>query len=248
MFSRYAKDTRPKWLRWFLFKTASSASGEWWDRRDDMLRRRAPVRYFLQHDLPIVVKRQKHRLNDAWWKVRHRTTDRFHIVNTGLKPGYYEINDRMLHAMFALLVEYVEVGLASKNYDSKLATPKERGVEYLDWEINDPQCAGPQADTAATVKDLYLWWTVERPARLDSWSAPEIWPNRRKEEDDDPLFFRFMGVKLGRRRRRFRLGTRNRPDSERESGDLARRLEDFYDFQDTEMLVRLAAIRRGLWT
>ena len=57
-----------------------------------------------------------------------------------------------------------------------------------------------------------------------------------------------MGVKLGRRRRRFRLGLSNRPDSERESGELARKLEEFYDYQDTEMLVRLAGIRRGLWT
>lgn len=246
-FNRYEEDKRPKWLRWFLFKVPSSATGEWWDKRDDMLRSRAPVRYFLQHDIPVIVKRQKHRLRDAWWKVRHRTTDRYDIVKTGLEPGYHDINDRMLHAMFSLLVEYVEVGLSSKNYDSKTTDKAARGIEYLDWEINDPYCAGPQADTAATVKELYLWWTVERKARLDSWSAPEIWPNREVEEDY-PVFFRIMGVKLGRRRRRFRLGLSNRPDSERESGELARKLEEFYDYQDTEMLVRLAGIRRGLWT
>lgn len=191
------------------------------------------------------MKRQKHRLNAAWWKVRHRTTDRYDIVKTGLKPGYHEISDRMLHAMFALLVEHVEIGLSSKNYESKSKDPKVRGVEFLDAEINDPYCAGRQAEDAATIKDLYLWWTVERPARLDSWMAPEIWPDRHKEEQ--PLFYRIMGVKLARSRR-VRFGLSKRPDSERESGELARRLEEFYDFQDTEMLVRLAAIRVVLWT
>lgn len=246
MFSRYDNDKRPKWLRWFLFEVPSSATGEWWDRREDMLRRRAPVRYALQHDLPIIIKRQKHRLNDAWWKVRHRTTDRYNIVKTGLKPGYYEINDRMLHALFALLVEYVEIGLSSKNYGTELKDPKARGLEYLDWEINDPNCAGPQAETAATAKELYLWWTVERPARLDSWSSPEIWPNRQTDERKSSFVERLVGMRFGRKNR-LRLSMKQ-PKEEREAGDLARKLEEFYDFQDTEMLVRLAGIRRGLWT
>lgn len=245
MFHRADKDKRPKWLRWFLFEVPDSATGEWWDRRDEMLRRRAPVRYFLQHDLRTLVGRQKHRLRDLWWKVRHRTTDKYHLVNTGLKPGYHEINERMLHACFALLVEYVEIGLGSKNHDSEFKDPVKRGLEHLDWEINDPQCAGPQAELAADVKDLYLWWTVERPARLDGWSAPEIWPER--EDTPKPsLIFKITGMNFGKRRSRFSF--KNRSPEERDSGELARLVESFYDYQDTEMLVRLASIRHGLWT
>lgn len=249
MFSRYEVDKRPKWLRWFLFETPQSATGEWWDRRDDMLRRRAPVRYFIQHDVRIIVGRQKHRIRDQWWKIRHRTTDRFHIVNTGLKPGYHDINERMLHASFALLVEYVEIGLASKNFEDNGKDPIKRGLAYLDWEINDPQCAGHQADTAATVKDLYLWWTVERPNRLNSWSAPEIWGGEgiraKMKERPRSLFTRITGVSLGRP---FRLGLKKRPQEERYAGEMARSVEEFYDAQDDGMLMRLVEIRSGLWT
>lgn len=239
MFSRYKKDKRPRWLRWFLFEVPSSATGEWWDKRDEMLSRRAPLRYYLQHDLPMVVRLQGKKLNDLWWKVRHRTTDRYHVVNTGLKPGYYETNDRLLHASFTLLVEYVEIGLASRNYDSNIKNPILRGLEHLDWEINDPQCAGPQAEDAKVVKDLYLWWTVERPERLDCWSAPEIWGDG-KDEDEKPK-------SIFRRRRRFSLSTKQ-PQHKIDGGSMAMALESFYSEQDTSMLIRLAEIRGSLWS
>lgn len=230
---RYAEDPRPKWLRWFLFEQPLSASGEWWDKRDEMLIRRAPIRYFLQHDLPITLRVQVRRMNDLWWKVRHRTTHRYHVVNTRLKPGYYEMNQRLLHASFSLLVDHVEISLASKNFDCKIKDRALRGLDYLDWEINDPQCAGPQADEAKIVKDLYLWWTAERTERLDPWSAPEIWGDREEEETPKPSFFR--------RRRRFKLGTRSRKQID--GGDMAMRLEEFYSDQDTSMLVRLAELK-----
>src|SRR5690606_18112809 len=64
VFHRADPDPRPKWLRWFLFKVPMSATADWWDRRDAMLRRRAPLRYAIQHNTPIFFGRLKHIIRD----------------------------------------------------------------------------------------------------------------------------------------------------------------------------------------
>jgi hypothetical protein len=46
--------------------------------------------------------------NDIYWYVRWRTWDRYHIINMGLKPGYYDKDYLMLHACFNLLVQFIE--------------------------------------------------------------------------------------------------------------------------------------------
>ena len=192
---------------------------------------------------------QKRRFREAVWWVRHRTTDQYHIVTTELKPGYYELEQRLLYSSFKLLVEYVEIGLASKNLDCDSKDPKVRGLQYLDWEINEPQCSQEQRDTAAAARLLYLWWTVERPRRLEPWSAPEIWGEVRSTENEQskvPLVLSLLGIrKIGRR---FRMGDKSRSDESRDAGAVARATEEFYTHQDTSMLLKLVEIRSSLWT
>lgn len=244
-FHRKVEDERPKWLRWFLFKEPSAASGEWWDKRHEMLSRRAPLRYFLQNDLPHLLRMQGRKAKDAIWWFRYRTTDRHHVVPTGLKPGFHEVENRMLYANFSLLVEYVEVGLASKNYDCADKDPKVRGLQYLDWEIKETQCSQEQRDTAQAVRMLYLWWTVERPQRLEPWAAPEIW-GEPKSNDDPPEKFSLFGLRSARRR--FSLGNRKRSRIVKEAAGTAAATEAFYAHQDTGMLLKLVELRSSLWT
>lgn len=84
-------------------------------------------------------------LDDLKWAVIWRLHPRhqYHLVRTGLPPGYYDQDERILHACMTLLVDYVR-------------TCEGTGVHT----VHDEEQA------------LFRWWTVERPAnhkRLDEW-------------------------------------------------------------------------------
>jgi hypothetical protein len=87
------------------------------------------------------------RLDPIWW-IKHRTIDRYHVVGTGLPPGYYDKDTQMLHACFSLLVDFVEVecgGVASLKRQAK-------------W-------GGRHGEMATECLALYWWWTEIRPRR-----------------------------------------------------------------------------------
>jgi hypothetical protein len=42
-----------------------------------------------------------------WW-IKYRTTERYHIVDTKLKPAYYDVDTRLTDACFSLLIDFVE--------------------------------------------------------------------------------------------------------------------------------------------
>lgn len=119
--------------------------------------------------------------------IRYRTYDRYNIIKIhSLEPSYYDIDTRLLHGMFSLLVDYVEIEKANLErlfgdeglYDRpcfrkwyyriyrkirKLfvnISSRDLGLAYLDWEISnlDPSFPANQRDYAKEVKELYLWW------------------------------------------------------------------------------------------
>ena len=53
--------------------------------------------------------------NVKYW-IKYRTTDKYHVVKTGLKPGYYECDTRILHVNFNMLKDFVEVESAWTYY------------------------------------------------------------------------------------------------------------------------------------
>jgi hypothetical protein len=81
-------------------------------------------------------------LRDFKWYLLHRLAPkhRYHLVNTGLEPGYYEIDTRMLYANFQLLVAFVE-----------------REMGLTDWSDN-----AESKNYKKQIMKLYHWWTKER--------------------------------------------------------------------------------------
>lgn len=86
----------------------------------------------------------------------------------GLEPGYHDARERILYGSFAALVDFVEHDAAWEHQRSESCPGRrsaEDGIAYLDW------CAGlkdgppHQVEAGRVAKELYLWWTVERPAR-----------------------------------------------------------------------------------
>lgn len=252
---RYPK---PRWLAWFLLTKPTSATGELWDRWYLYHQTNHPIRLWLQDSLPSNARRLRQRMRDKYWSIRHRTTDRYDVVHLPtLKPNYYEPNTRMLHACFSLLVDYVEVGLSSKNWEwHEENGPKgfrrflrkrnklhciAAGVAHLDWEMTDeftllnhPQ----QAETARLIKRLYLWWSVERPQRIAPYEEPRIWDGipGREPSFKRGAMFSFLRDKSPAAKLR------------REAADIAHHTDEFYDAQDQAMLEKLVAIRTSLWT
>ena len=119
------------------------------------------------------------------------------------------------------------------------------GLDNLEWQRNltwseDHVAEGspnldqptPQAITAKEILDLYTWWTVDRPRRVDPMEASgwSDYCNRRRAADPDDWIF---------------------GNNEEDTGpmlDQMHQLETKYEQEDEEMLIRLIKVRRALWT
>lgn len=243
------------WNRWML-TIPSFATGPVWDRIDHYQRTNWPLRYWLQKDVPMWFRIKKRQLGDARRWVERRITRRYNLIRVpSLKPGYYDTDTMMFHSNFDLLKDHVERGLAYRGWDKDEDTrlknwpkflrerflnkpPPGSGMNYLNWVINDPDLkiqAPSQAEWAAEVRDLYLWWTVERPARIEPYEDPRIWSAEKLQE------------KKTRKRGRGRRPLFDR-DNDRKERDHAMRANEFYEEQDQQMFLRLSAIRRYLWS
>jgi hypothetical protein len=126
---------------------------------------------------------------------------------------------------------------------------KQAGLDNLEWQRNlkcddewtnkeDPNYGKPtqQAIGAQEILDLYTWWTEERPKRPDPYDASG-WTalcERRRQSGKD--FFDFE----------------DRTEEEKAESakvlDLCHEIEEKYDREDEEMMIRLIKIRKGLWT
>jgi hypothetical protein len=79
---------------------------------------------------------------DAWRWILFRTFYRYDVVKLHVKPGRYDVDFRMIHACFQLLVEYVEF---------------EKPDKWWGWTDEEP--------VWVEIKDLYDWWKNRRPKR-----------------------------------------------------------------------------------
>jgi len=246
--TRHTRHPMPAWRKWFSFTMPEAATGEVWDRWERMTKARYPILYFLRKRVPTMVRVKRRQFNDAIWWVRYRTINRNHVMRIrGLKPGYYEPDTKILYTSFTLLREYVERGLACRNfrwYEERIPkwVPKwlknhwprkinpQAGIDYLRWEIEDEdmQAQAPeQSANAAVIMRLYLWWTQERGERIDPHKDFRIWDG--VEEPRGGMF------------------TRTSPEYSAALDSMSK-ANEFYDAQDQAMLVKLIGVRRSLWS
>jgi hypothetical protein len=202
----------------------TQAGGSYYDYEEAM-RKKYPVRYFLFQYVPLQWKYFHYRFirGPIKW-IRYRTTNRSHVLKIQtLEPGWWDRDQRMLHAMFQILVDFIELELPQmmfsekKKYNIKYGVRnREAGLAYLDWEI--AETATPQQDDAFVKKELYLWWKDYRLKRDDPWSEPNIWDISDKMKVKD------------------------------QEGSQAGALEHIYYEEDQRMLKKLIEIRSSLWT
>lgn len=119
-----------------------------------------PVSFFFLQTLPDFFTKLKDDISSLYWKAIYNfhPEHRYHMINTRLQPGYYDIDKLMLHGNMALLMRYVE---------------DERGgeVEFKQFiiELNDPQNEEDQTFLQEQKRyeneayTIYKWWKYEYP-------------------------------------------------------------------------------------
>jgi len=213
-------------------------------------------------------------INSLRYAIRHRFFDRYNIIHTGLKAEYWDCDTRMLHGMFNMLVDFVEVEKAwmhvvfTDGNREKYGYPwwslgwtrfkgyrcSEAGLDHLRWEmtLDDPSLpieerSDSQARQAREIMELYNWWKHVRPTRVDPMDASgwsEHCDRRRASKSADRSNDEDDAWSL--------LDDEDETDAEREHSlsiiHKTHDIEKSYDDEDEAMLIRLVKIRKGLWT
>lgn len=199
--------------------------------------------------------------------IRSRITQRWHMVNTGLKPGYHEISERMLHANFNLLTDFVEVEQAwmqvlwGKDKEERNKFPwwslnptrfssfrnPEAGLKYLEWETSVLM----DKNYTKNKKD----WGKPTPQAKNAMEIIKLykwWKNRINRVDP---YDASGWNELCAERRAGGHGlfsdkgiTEDFKKREKVALNKLRKLEEKYSKEDESMLIRLIKIRESLWT
>jgi hypothetical protein len=167
---------------------------------------------------------------------RYRTYDKYHIVNTGMEPGYADVTERMLHVNFNMLKDFVEIEKAHMWNWCEQPTMEQPGVSHLIWEmgLEGTQDNG-QAENAREIYELYDWWTNDREYREDADKDWDAYHDAMIKEHGEDSFFTEDNTKELTKLRDKWLKTSSK-------------LEKKYTKQDEQMLIRLMKIRNALWT
>ncbi len=171
-----------------------------------------------------------------------------------LCDGWHDSDTQILHANFQILVNYVEKECAWMNvvfssdewnelpliqrlYLTCGGTLRSRrlGTKYLQWECDlrdDDGKPSHQATIAKQIYDLYWWWTIVRPKRVDPYSKIDA--------KFDPAWWGNNGPVTDEQKQQLALWTKQ--------SDAANLLEEQYYQEDTDQLKKLMDLRNCMWT
>jgi len=248
-----------KWLEKKCYPDHPSVATaeEWceWEKKE----REKPICYFLVNTIPewfntnIISK-----ISNVyyWFQYRLHPAYKYHLIKTGLKPGYHEIDNRMINGMFNILKEFCENeqpyhDWCWNNKGEKFISGKEAALKSLKWQKelvyteddifndNDKHLIGqltPQAEKAIELETLYLWWVEIYPNRVDPYDCYE-----------DPYFNNLIETKESV----MKILCNRPPEEEIKATKIYHQrdiLEKQYIAEDEEMLIRLIKIRNSMWT
>jgi hypothetical protein len=237
---------------------------------------RHPFRYWLADEgldylqrffyyIPDKLYSAKYYINNRWVTKTHALTASSSDIPRG---EWRDLGSRFLPCLFNELRDFVEVELAwwhiawegsefRKKYNSPFwATGwfrwrtwrcPQAGLDNLEWQMNltndwleddhpDRHKPSRQAETAREILELYKWWT-------------EVYPNR--PDPMDASGWSDYCEQIRQSGRDFLDFEDRTPEEREQSGralDLSNEIEDKYNKEDEEMMIRLIRIRHALWT
>ena len=237
---------------------------------------RHPIRYWLADEgldylqrffyyIPDQLYAIKYYVNNRWITKTHALTASASDIPRG---EWRDVGSRFLPCLFNELRDFVEVELAwwhiaweGREFRKKYNPPfwatgwfrwrtwrcPEAGLDNLAWQMGltndwldddhpDRHKPSRQADTAKEILALYKWWTETYPNRPDPMEASG-WSDYCEQIRQSGRDF---------------LDFEDRTPEEREQSgralDLSNEIEDKYNKEDEEMMIRLIRIRHALWT
>lgn len=246
-----------------------------WKNWEEEAKKKHPIRYYIAEELLDKIQNVIMYPIDKIYNIKYWFNNRFitktHALTSNLKRGqWHEMDERILNCLFDELVSFIEIEKSWKNiicdedaarkYDApwfskgwsrfRVWRSPEAAMDYLSWEESlvkdeswgltpdDPEYGFPthQALAAKEQRELYHWWKYVRPNRPDPYDASgwtEYCGDKRRK-----------GISL------FDDSEETPEESARigEMLDIHRKLEEEYDMEDEQMLIRLVKIRRSLWT
>jgi hypothetical protein len=247
---------------------ALSATG--WTNWDAIAKKTHPIRYYLSEKLSYKISAlTRYYIHEPLNWVRYRTYNRYHRVNTGLPPGWQDVDNQMLYVNFTMLVDFIEIEKASCMLwtDGEVDTHKwyqkgpfnnwrdaDLGIKHLRWEMSltrgedyglkeGDEGFGEmtrQAKSAKEQLELYTWWKVVRPLRGDSMDVSGL---TEWYENN-----RIEGLGVMSAIARYDKARSESESTYKEIQDLHTKTEEDYIQEDIDMLIRLIKIKQTLWS
>ena len=262
------------WLRGTPSPDALTSKG--WREWHAMAKARHPIRYWLADDgldylqrffyyIPDKLYGLKYYINNRWITKTHALTASPNDIPRG---EWRDVGNRFLPCLFNELRDFVEVELAwwhiawSDGEAKKYQAPfwargwfrwrtwrcPQAGLDSLDWQMkltneeflddDKKHLIEPtlQAINAREIYELYKWWTEVYPKRPDPMDASgwSDYCEQRRLAGEDLLDFEDR--------------TPEQEEQSRRALELSHEIEDKYNREDEEMMIRLIKIRQSLWT
>ena len=253
-----------------------SASSKDWNTWRIYAKAAHPFRYWLVEDaldrVQDFLRWPMERVNDVRYYLNNRFEAKTHSLTSRLPRGkWHEFEERLLHCTFDSFVDFIEIETAwshcmwgekdLKDFNVPWWRRQwwtrwfltwrcpEAAIAHLEWEMtlkydewipeDHPDYNKPTGQAVAAKEKwaLYYWWKHVRPQRADpyeycGWTA--YCDEREAAAGERDWIFDDDSVR-DRERSRVIL-------------DAMQKLEEQYDTEDEEMLIRLVKLRKSLWT
>jgi hypothetical protein len=161
-------------------KKPASLTLDGWNSWRKNLQKKKPFRYYLSEKFLGQLQNFLYYPSDVIYNIKCYIRNRFitqtHNLKSDLKKGqWYDLDTRILHSLFNELVEFVEIELShlskwdsNKKYKFKNGRCIEAAYDYFEWACNlSDEYSQQQKEDSIKIKELYEWWTKERPNRID---------------------------------------------------------------------------------
>ncbi len=155
---------------WFEFYPPKCGTSEEWAEFEARFKSKAPIRYFINESKDFIKYSIFKKIENGIWWCKYRTTHRYHVINTRLKPGCYETDSLILHSVFVLLQDFVEIQCAHK-YScfypkrAKVLTRQQCGIAYLKCMVRGNINQHLREPYQAILR-CYHYWTYERAQKM----------------------------------------------------------------------------------
>ena len=162
---------------------------EEWDQWEVETRKNHPVWFFCHWSLPIFWCRVRHKLSRAKWWLLHRLhpRHRYHVVHTGLPPGYYDSDTLILHAVFQQFEDFY------RHWDWA-GNPTGYAIANSDWSepgLEREQYYNRAYSFAATVEEIHRHWFT----RINPWESDDLDEQERLDALDDAMLHKIIDIR-----------------------------------------------------